>query len=107
MNINLKNKISNYMYHNPLVIHLVNFNKNFFRYYLMNTFIASFPSHKFRNFYYRYWGMKIGTNTYINRNLTITFPHKVEIGSNTRIGWNCHFQGQGGIKIGNNVNFAS
>jgi len=51
--------------------------------------------------------MQIGENTSICRNFIITNPNKVTLGSKTRIGMSCHFQGQGGIKIGNNVNFAS
>lgn len=83
------------------------FFKSLFRYYIMNTFVANFPSRRFRLFYYRLWGMKVGVNTSINRKFAVTNPNNVEIGNNTRIGWSCHFQGLGGIKIGNNVNFAS
>ena len=83
------------------------YKKALFRYYLMNTVVNSIPSHKFRQFYYRYWGMKIGKNTTIRRNVIVTRPNEIEIGDNVLIGNNCHFQGQGGITIGNNVNISS
>jgi len=81
--------------------------KSFFRYYLLNTFISKIPSRRFRYSYYKFFGLKIGKDTSIGRNFFITHPNKVVIGCNTRIGWNCHFQGQGEIYIGDNVNFAS
>lgn len=95
------------VFYNPFAIQLQKLNKSIFRYYLMNTVINKIPSRRFRKFYYRCWGMKIGQNTSICRNLIITNPNKVILGKNTRIGLNCHFQGQAGIKIGDNVNFAS
>lgn len=79
----------------------------FFTYYLMNTLVNHTPSRRFRRFYYRRCGMKISGNSTIRRNCTITSPDKISIGFNTRIGSDCHFQGQGGIRIGNNVSFAS
>lgn len=81
--------------------------KYYFKSYLMNTLINRIPSRRFRRFYYRLWGMKIKGNSTFRRDCIITDPDKIEIGYNTRIGSSCHFQGQGGIKIGNNVSFAS
>lgn len=78
-----------------------------FSYYLLNSFINVVPSRRFRKFYYRCCGMKIGVNTIIGKNFTITDPNLVEIGNNSKIGWYCHFQGHGGITIGKNVNFSS
>lgn len=79
----------------------------FCRYYLLNTLINQIPSRRFRRFYYRCCGLKIAGNSTIRRNCIITTPEKITIGLNTRIGSDCHFQGQGGIHIGNNVSFAS
>lgn len=78
-----------------------------FKFYLSNSFVNKIPSRRFRRFFYRCCGMKISGNSTIRRNCFITDPDKIEIGFNTRIGSNCHFQGQGGIKIGNNVAFSS
>lgn len=101
------NAIGRYIFRNTFAIRFREFNKSLFRYYLMNSVVNGIPSRRFRKFYYRYWGMKIGDNTTIGRNFTITHPNKVEVGSNNIIGWSCHFQGVGGITIGNNVNFGS
>jgi acetyltransferase-like isoleucine patch superfamily enzyme len=92
---------------NKYTLRIRKYKKSLFKYYLMNTVVNSTPSHKFRQFYYRHYGMKIGENTTIRRNVLITHPNRIEIGNNTLIGNNCHFQGQGRIIVGNNVNFAS
>lgn len=101
------NSIGRHISHTAFAIRLREFNKSVFRYYLMNTVVNGIPSHKFRKFYYRYWGMKIGDNTTIGRNVIFTDPNRIAIGSNSIIGQSCHFQGKGEIIIGNNVNFGS
>lgn len=107
MKANIRNTIGNYIFRNTFVIRFREFRKSLFRYYLMNTVVNGIPSRRFRKFYYRYWGMRIGDNTTIGRNFIVTHPNRLEIGHNTIIGWSCHFQAQGGIIIGNNVNFGS
>jgi maltose O-acetyltransferase len=103
----MKEKINNFV--NTYILHYNYFRLlkklfiRFFGYYLINTFISGIPVRRFRKFYYRCWGMKIGANTTIGRNFIITNPEIVKIGNNSGIGWNCHFQGLGGITIGNNV----
>ncbi len=78
-----------------------------FQFYFFNTIVGKIPSRRFRVFYYRLCGMKIGEGTTFGRNFRATNPDCISIGSHTRIGLDCHFQGLGGITIGNNVAFAS
>jgi putative colanic acid biosynthesis acetyltransferase WcaF len=59
-----------------------------------------------RRFLLRSFGAKIGKNTLIRSTVKVTYPWKVEIGSNTWVGDDCVLYSLGEIKIGNNVAIA-
>ncbi len=107
MKIEVQESLANRTMHFTFLKKVLKFVSFFFRYYMLNTLINQIPSRRFRRFYYCCCGMKIAGNSTIRRNCIITTPEKITIGLNTRIGSDCHFQGQGGIQIGNNVSFAS
>lgn len=74
---------------------------------LLNMIINKIPSHRFRKFCYRRYGMKLGKESTLFRNIEMHKPHKIKIGNNSIIGWYCWLDGRGGITIGNNVGISS
>jgi acetyltransferase-like isoleucine patch superfamily enzyme len=64
---------------------------------------------KFCGFRWKLIGMKIGRNTYIGKNVEVTWPHQVNLGSNCRLEHNIYFHYDGiyskgpSICIGDNV----
>ena len=72
-----------------------------------NTLINKIPSRTIRNAYYKILGMRIGDNSVIFRRADILAPYGVDIDENVSIGWFCHLDGRGNIKIGPNTNISS
>ena len=74
---------------------------------LGNMIINKIPSRTIRRGFYKAMGMKIGKNSVIFRRADILAPYSIDIGENTSIGWFCHLDGRGGLKIGSNTNISS
>jgi acetyltransferase-like isoleucine patch superfamily enzyme len=69
--------------------------------------ISHVPSHTIRNFFYRFFGLKLGKGSAIYGKCELRHPNNVRIGNNSIIGHNAILDGRGGITIGNNVNISS
>lgn len=76
--------------------------------------VGYFPSHHFRRFFYRLFGMKIGSGSTLHMMGRIYDPRYIEIGDDTIIGEKFSLDGrkqlpnsQGGLSIGNHVDIAS
>lgn len=75
-------------------------------YLLLKTFVAYFPVWTIRKLIYCALGMKIGRGSRIGIGTMVVCPWNVHIGANTIINENCHLDGRGGLKIGNNVSIS-
>ena len=73
----------------------------------VNAIISKLPIWCLRRGVYRALGMKIGKKTVIFRRCELEHPDRIEVGSNTSIGWFVLLDGRGGMKIGSNVNISS
>jgi len=79
--------------------------------YLTNGVVAHVPSHTLRGFWYtRVLGLRIGDGSSLLMGLHIEVrgrprPERpgIEIGRHTIINANCHLDGRGGLRIGDNV----
>lgn len=76
--------------------------------------VGYFPSHHFRRFFYRLFGMKIGSGSTLHMMGRIYDPRHIEIGADTIIGEKFSLDGrkqlansQGGLSIGDHVDIAS
>lgn len=76
--------------------------------------VGYFPSHHFRRFLYRLFGMKIGSGSTLHMMGRIYDPRNISIGDDTIIGEKFSLDGrkqlsnsQGGLVIGNHVDIAS
>lgn len=76
--------------------------------------VGYFPSHHFRRFFYRLFGMKIGSGSTLHMMGRIYDPRHIEIGDDTIIGEKFSLDGrkqlpnsQGGLSIGDHVDIAS
>ncbi|MDH5533872.1 MAG: acyltransferase [Candidatus Pacebacteria bacterium] len=76
--------------------------------------VGRMPSHHCRRFYYRLFGMKIGSGSVLHMMGRIYDPRHIEIGEDTIIGERFTLDGRkqlpnsnGGLKIGNHVDIAS
>lgn len=76
--------------------------------------VGYFPSHHFRRFFYRLFGMKIGSGSTLHMMGRVYDPRHIEIGDDTIIGEKFSLDGrkqlldsQGGLSIGNHVDIAS
>ena len=79
---------------------------SFSDYYLYRVSLT--PSHHIRNWIYRYvCGLILGENAVIYYGAEIRQPSKIRIGKGSIIGDNSILDGRNGIKIGENVVFAS
>ncbi len=76
-------------------------------YYLVLSITGHIPSHIIRSSIYRFFGLKLGKNSYIFGKAELRSPSRIIIGQNTIIGHNAILDGRGGLEIGNNVNFSS
>ena len=65
------------------------------------------PSHTWRHFVYRIFGVQIGQGSTIHMWANFYNPENIEIGKDTIIGDHCFLDGRGKIKIGNHVDIAS
>lgn len=65
------------------------------------------PSHHFRRFFYRIFGMKIGRGSAIHMHLRLYNPFNIEIGEDTIIGEDAVLDGRDKLVIGNHVDIAS
>jgi len=77
-------------------------------------FVGFIPSHHFRRFFYRLFGMKIGKGSTIHMMARIYDPRHIKIGKDTIIGEKASLDGRkqlvnskGGLEIGNHVDIAS
>lgn len=77
-------------------------------------FVGFIPSHHFRRFFYRLFGMKIGSGSTIHMMARIYDPRHITIGVDTIIGERATLDGRkqlpnskGGLEIGNHTDIAS
>lgn len=76
--------------------------------------VGTMPSHSFRLFFYRLFGMKIGNKSTIHMMARIYDPRHISIGKGTLVGEKATLDGRkqlpdskGGLEIGNHVDIAS
>lgn len=72
-----------------------------------NTLINKIPSRTVRKTFYKVLGMKIGKKSVIFRRADVLSPEKIVIDNRVSIGWFCHLDGRGGLKIGSDTNISS
>lgn len=65
------------------------------------------PSHYFRRFVYRFWGIKIGSGSAIHMHASFYYPPNIKIGDDTIIGEKAVLDGRDKLIIGNHVDIAS
>ena len=74
----------------------------------MKLHFAGFvPSHHYRRFFYRLFGMKIGSGSAIHMGLKLYNPFNIEIGQDSIIGEDAVLDGRDKLIIGNHVDIAS
>ncbi|MBI2613603.1 MAG: acyltransferase [Candidatus Levybacteria bacterium] len=69
--------------------------------------VGCIPSHHFRRFFYRLFGMKIGRGSTIHMGLKLYSPFNIEIGEDSIIGEDAVLDGRDKLIIGNHVDIAS
>lgn len=69
--------------------------------------IGYFPSHSFRNFFYRLSGIKMGRGATFHMGARFFLPKNIEIGEGTIVGDHAFLDGRAKIKIGKQVDIAS
>jgi acetyltransferase-like isoleucine patch superfamily enzyme len=69
--------------------------------------VGSIPSHHFRRFFYRIFGMKIGRGSAIHMGLKLYNPFNIEIGEDSIVGEDSVLDGRDRLTIGNHVDIAS
>lgn len=69
--------------------------------------IGYVPSHYFRRFFYRFWGIKIGSGSTIHMGAVFYYPLNIAIGNDSIIGENVVLDGRDKLTIGNHVDIAS
>lgn len=74
---------------------------------MLLRWVGHIPSHCFRRFCYRLFGIKIGKGSTIHMWANFFNPKGIEIGEDTIIGDHCFLDGRAPIKIGNHVDIAS
>jgi acetyltransferase-like isoleucine patch superfamily enzyme len=78
-----------------------------FRLYICNEWIATFPSHRVRNFYYRkVMKFDIGRNSSLHMKCTFDCASNLSIGKDSVINPRCRLDNRGKILIGNNVSIS-
>lgn len=70
-------------------------------------FVGYVPSHHFRRFFYRIFGMKIGKGSSIHMGLKIYNSFNIEIGQDSIVGEGAVLDGRDKLIIGNHVDIAS
>lgn len=77
------------------------------RLYLCNTFVAKFPSHSIREFYYsKVMKFQLGTESSILMNCSFDCASNFKIGKNSVINPKCRLDNRGTIIIGENVSIS-
>jgi len=71
------------------------------------SIVGNFPSHGFRNFFYRLSGIKMGKGATFHMGARFFLPKNIEIGEGTIVGDHAFFDGRAKIKIGKQVDIAS
>lgn len=69
--------------------------------------VGHIPSHYFRRFYYRVYGVKIGKGSAIHMGAVFYYPPNISIGEDTIIGEGIVLDGRDKLTIGNHVDIAS
>ncbi len=69
--------------------------------------IGYVPSHYFRRFFYRFWGIKIGSGSTIHMGAVFYYPLNISIGNDSIIGENAVLDGRDKLTIGDHVDIAS
>src|SRR3989339_229430 len=69
--------------------------------------IGCIPSHSFRKFFYRLFGIKIGKGSVIHTKARFYDPRNIEIGDDTIIGEGAVLDGREKLIIGSHVDIAS
>ena len=69
--------------------------------------VGNVPSHHFRRFFYRIFGMKIGEGSTIHMGLKLYNPFNIEIGEDSIVGEGAVLDGRDRLIIGNHVDIAS
>lgn len=69
--------------------------------------VGHIPSHHFRRFIYRFWGMEIGKGSTIHMGAIFYNISKIALGKDTIIGENCVLDGRTTLRIGSHVDIAS
>jgi len=70
-------------------------------------YIGYFPSHSYRNFFYRLSGIKMGKGSTFHMGARFFLPKNIEIGEGTIIGDHAFLDGRAKITIGKQVDIAS
>jgi len=65
------------------------------------------PSHYFRRFVYRFWGIKIGSGSTIHMHASFYYPPNIKIGNDTIVGEKVVLDGRDKLTIGNHVDIAT
>ena len=71
------------------------------------SLVGNFPSHGFRNFFYRLSGIKMGKGSTFHMGARFFLPKNIEIGEGTIVGDHAFLDGRAKIKIGKQVDIAS
>jgi maltose O-acetyltransferase len=69
--------------------------------------VGYIPSHHYRRFFYRLFGIKIGQGSAIHMGARFYYPPNISIGEDTIIGEGIVLDGRAPLKIGNHVDIAS
>lgn len=70
-------------------------------------FVGCVPSHHFRRFFYRIFGMKIGSGSTIHMGAKFYNPYNIEIGEDSIVGEDAVLDGRDKLVIGSHVDIAS
>ncbi|KKP80419.1 MAG: Acetyltransferase [Candidatus Levybacteria bacterium GW2011_GWB1_35_5] len=65
------------------------------------------PSHHIRRFFYRFWGIKIGSGSTLHMGAVFYYPPNISIGKDSIIGENAVLDGRDRLTIGDHVDIAS
>lgn len=69
--------------------------------------VGFLPSHFVRRFFYRFWGIKIGSGSTLHMGAVFYYPPNISIGKDTIIGENAVLDGRDKLTIGDHVDIAS
>ncbi len=69
--------------------------------------VGNFPSHVFRNFFFRLSGIKIGKNSTFHVGAKFYYPKNISLGEGTIVGYGAFVDGREKVTIGNHTDIAS